>query len=95
MYILGLIAKFCNICFALVIAILDWTKDALESVTCGGIEILDWPDENEEDDYNMVGGAGAVTAAAAVVVGWVMLLAHKNKIYHQSSIRNKSSNRIL
>ena len=53
---------------------------------------MDLPDENEEDDYNMV---GAVTAAAAVVVGWVMLLAHKNKIYHQSSIRNKSSNRIL
>ena len=91
MYTLGLIAKFCNICFSLVIAILDWTKDAVESVTCGGIEILDLPDENEEDDYNMV---GAVTAAA-VAVGWVMLLAHKNKIYHQSSIRNKSSNRIL
>ena len=73
-----------------VIANLDSSKDALESVTCGGIEILDLPDENEEDDYNMV---GAVTAAA-VAVGWVMLLAHKNKIY-QSSIRNKSSNRIL
>ena len=54
---------------------------------------MDLPDENEEDHYNMVGGVGAVTAAA-VVVGWVMLLAHKNKIY-QSSIRNKSSNRIL
>ena len=92
MYILGLIVKFCNICFALIIANLDSSKDAVESVTCGGIEILDWPDENEEDDYNMVGGG---VTAAAVVVGWVMLLAHKNKIYHQSSIRNKSSNRIL
>ena len=93
MYTPGLIAKFCNICFALIIANLDSSKDAVESVTCGGIEILDLPDENEEDHYNMVGGVGAVTAAA-VVVGWVMLLAHKNKIY-QSSIRNKSSNRIL
>ena len=74
-----------------VIANLDSSKDAVESVTCGGIEILDLPDENEEDDYNMVGGG---VTAAAVVVGWVMLLAHKNKIYHQSSIRNKSSNRI-
>ena len=54
--------------------------DALESITCGGVEMLDLPANNEEDCYNMV-MLGLCCCCWCCCGGLLVMLAHKNKIY--------------